>query len=67
MGLSVEEILEGLPHLNPAQVFAALSYYHAHQAEIEHDIENSRMETLIARYGLRTLPDGHLVPEKNGE
>ena len=67
MGLSVEEILEGLPHLNPSQVFAALSYYHAHQAEIEHDIEDSRMETLIARYGLKALPDGRLVPESNSE
>jgi len=30
MGLSVEEILEGLPHLTPAQVYEALSYYHDH-------------------------------------
>jgi uncharacterized protein (DUF433 family) len=67
MGMSVEEILEGLPHLNPAQVFAALSYYHDHQAEIEQDIEDSRVENLIARYGLKVLPDGRLVPEKNGE
>ncbi len=56
MGLSVEEILEGLPHLSPAQVFAALSYYHDHQAEIERDIEDSRVENLIARYGLKALP-----------
>jgi hypothetical protein len=61
--MSVEEILEGLPHLNPAQVFAALSYYHAHQAEIEKDIEDSRVERLIARYGLKSLPDGRVVPE----
>lgn len=26
MGLSVEEILEGLPHLTPGQVYEALSY-----------------------------------------
>ena len=67
MGMSVEEILEGLPHLSPAQVFAALSYYHDHQAEIEQDIAASRVETLITRYGLKALPDGRLVPEKNGE
>ena len=67
MGLSVEEILEGLPHLSPAQVFAALSYYHDHQAEIEQAITDSRVETLIARYGLKALPDGRLVPEKDGE
>ena len=67
MGLSVEEILEGLPHLSPAQVFAALSYYHDHQAEIERDIADGCVENLIARYGLKALPDGRLVPEKNGE
>ena len=67
MGMSVEEILEGLPHLSPAQVFAALSYYHDHQAGIEQDIADSRVENLIARYGLKTLSDGRLVPEKNGE
>src|SRR4030095_12683020 len=64
LGLSVEEILEGLPHLRPAQVFAALSYYHDHQAEIEQDIEDSHVENLIARYGLKALPDGRIVSEE---
>jgi len=67
MGMSVEEILEGLPHLRPAQVFAALSYYHDHQAEIEQNIADSRVATLITRYRLKALTDGRLVPEKNGE
>ncbi len=38
MGLSVEEILEGLPHLTPAQLYEALSYYHDHREDIERDI-----------------------------
>jgi uncharacterized protein (DUF433 family) len=42
LGLSVEEILEGLPHLTPAQVHEALSYYHDHQEEIERDIISNR-------------------------
>jgi uncharacterized protein (DUF433 family) len=67
MGMSVEEILEGLPHLSPAQVFAALSYYHDHQEEIENDIRDSHVENLVARYGLKALPNGRLVPERNGE
>jgi uncharacterized protein (DUF433 family) len=67
IGMSVEEILEGLPHLSPAQVFAALSYYHDHQAEIEQDIEAGRVANLVARYGLKVLPNGRLVPEQNGE
>jgi len=58
MGMSVEEILEGLPHLSPSRVFAALSYYHDHQAGIKQNIADSR---------LTTLSDGRLVPEKNGE
>jgi len=67
MGLSVEEILEGLPHLTPAQVYEALSYYHDHQAEIEQDIEESRVERLIERYGLKVTTDGRIVAEGSRE
>ena len=65
LGLSVEEILEGLPHLTAAQVYEALSYYHDHISEIEQDIQASRVEHLVERYGLKALPDGRLVPEKS--
>lgn len=37
-GLSVEEILQEFPHLTPAQVYDALSYYHDHREEIEEEI-----------------------------
>jgi uncharacterized protein (DUF433 family) len=36
--LSVEEILEEIPYLNLAQVYAALSYYHANRNEVEADL-----------------------------
>ncbi len=65
LGLSVEEILEGLPHLTPAQVFEALSYYHDHQAEIEQDIEESQVESLVGRYGLQVTTDGRLVASED--
>lgn len=65
MGLSVEEILEGLPQLTPAQVYEALSYYHDHPSEIEQDIEESRVERLIERYGLKVTADGRIVAEGN--
>lgn len=65
LGQSVEEILEGLPQLSPAQVYEALSYYHDHASEIEHDIEESRVENLIERYGLKVMPDGRLVAEES--
>lgn len=61
LGLSIEEILEGLPHLTPAQVFEALSYYHDHPAEIEQDIEESRVEHLVEAYGLQITPEGRIV------
>ncbi len=37
-GLSVEEILDEIPYLTLAKVYAALSYYHANKAEIEADL-----------------------------
>jgi len=61
LGMSTGEILAGLPHLTAAQVFDALSYYHDHQAEIEADIAAAEPEVLLARYGLRMEPDGHVV------
>ena len=67
MGLSVEEILEGLPHLTPAQVYEALSYYHDHRPEIDQDIKESRVERLIERYGLKVTADGRLVAESSRE
>ena len=67
LGLSVEEILEGLPHLTPAQVYEALSYYHDHQAEIEQDIQEGQVERLIERYGLKVTADGRIVAEGSSE
>jgi len=61
LGLSVEEILDSLPNLTPAQVHEALSYYYDHQMEIEKDIEESRVEHLIERYGLVAAANGRLV------
>lgn len=51
LGLSVEEILEALPHLTAAQVFEALSYYHDHRSEIEQDIAENQTGNMIERYG----------------
>ena len=50
MGMSVEDILEGLPHLKPAHVYDALSYYYDHQEEIEQDIEADSEERLMKIY-----------------
>jgi uncharacterized protein (DUF433 family) len=55
-GLSPEEISTEIPHLSLAQVYAALTYYHANRDEIESDIatedaEAQRLETQHLRHG----------------
>lgn len=61
MGSTIEEILEGLPHLTAAQVFEALSYYHDHQVEVEKEIDESRVSELLEKYGLRVTDGGRIV------
>lgn len=61
LGLSVEEILEGLSHLTPAQIHEALSYYYDHLDEIEQDIAANRASEVLARKGLNITADGRIV------
>ncbi|MBI2947769.1 MAG: DUF433 domain-containing protein [Verrucomicrobia bacterium] len=42
LGLSVEEIGERLSTLTPAEIHAALAYYHLHREEIEGYLEEER-------------------------
>jgi uncharacterized protein (DUF433 family) len=35
LGLSPEEIAGEIPHLNLAQIYTAIAYYHANQAQME--------------------------------
>jgi uncharacterized protein (DUF433 family) len=58
LGLTPEEIATEIPHLTLAQVYAALTYYHANREEIEADMaaeeaEADRLEAvfLSARNG----------------
>ena len=44
-GLVPEEIAQKFGHLSLAQIYAALAYYHANQAEIEADIERETRST----------------------
>jgi uncharacterized protein (DUF433 family) len=54
-GLTPEEITTEVPHLSLAQVYAALTYYHANREEIEADIaaENAEAKQLEAQHALR--------------
>lgn len=52
MGCAPEEICRDLPHLSPAAVFDALSYFSDHQAEINVYIERNRVpQDLVNRRG----------------
>jgi uncharacterized protein (DUF433 family) len=53
-GLAPEEIITELPHLSLAQVYAALTYYHANREEIEADItvEAATAEHLAKQHNL---------------
>ncbi|HRI14790.1 MAG TPA: DUF433 domain-containing protein [Verrucomicrobiota bacterium] len=42
LGLSLEEIGEKVPSLGPAEIHAALAYYHLNRAEIEGYLEEDR-------------------------
>lgn len=44
-----------------AHIYEALSYYHAEQAEIEENVEESRVERLIERHRLKVATDGRVV------
>jgi uncharacterized protein (DUF433 family) len=51
-GYTPEQIADEYEHLNLAQVYAALTYYHANQAEIETELlaENSEIEQLEQKH-----------------
>ena len=45
-GLTLEEIATEIPHLSLAQVYTALTYYHANRDAIEADIAAEDAETM---------------------
>lgn len=50
-GDSVEDILRSYPHLDPAAVHDAISYYLDHRDELEQEIAAHRIEAVLARTG----------------
>ena len=61
-GETFEEILEAYPHIPPAAIFDAISYYLDHQEEIEALIEENRPERVMERKGLKVSAKGQLLP-----
>jgi uncharacterized protein (DUF433 family) len=64
LGMSLEEILEGLPQITPAQLHEALSYYYDHQDEIEESIREGQVKYLVERYDLPVTKDGRILPKE---
>jgi uncharacterized protein (DUF433 family) len=50
-GDTMDDILMSYPHLSPASVYDAISYYHDHQAEIEAEIASQRIEHVLKQTG----------------
>src|SRR4051794_1535419 len=44
LGLDPEEIAAKLPHLSLAQIYAALTYYHANRVDMDTDIASEEAE-----------------------
>ncbi|MGH7151302.1 MAG: DUF433 domain-containing protein [Planctomycetota bacterium] len=65
-GLSLEEVLDALPHVSPAQALDALSYYPDHRVEIEREIRENTIPQALRRRGLRLERDGRIVRKRTG-
>jgi len=59
-GDTVEEILQAHPHLNPASVYDAISYYLDHQSAIEQEIIENRIEFLREKYNFTIDEQGFI-------
>jgi len=60
-GEEPEEIVASYPHLKPAAVYDAISYYLDHQDEIDRLIEQSTPEALAERFGYVIDEHGKIV------
>jgi uncharacterized protein (DUF433 family) len=57
-GYSAEDIADQYPHLTMAQVYAALSHYHANQEEIEADLTAEEQEAKRLEQEYQNIPHG---------
>lgn len=67
-GDTADEILRAYPHLAPAAVYDAISYYFDHREEIEAQIAENRIERVLKDTGATMMEDGRLtLPGNNGK
>ncbi|MEX2247524.1 MAG: DUF433 domain-containing protein [Dehalococcoidia bacterium] len=60
-GIGATEILEMYPHLTPAAVHDAISYYYDHQPEVDASIKGNTLEQLASKYDFEVGEDGVVV------
>jgi uncharacterized protein (DUF433 family) len=68
-GYSVDELIMHYPHLNYAQIHAALAYYYAHKDEIDRQIEEDDtfyQQAKAQGLGQRHPPGGRVTTPKTG-
>lgn len=66
-GDTPEEIGQTYPHLEPAAIYDAISYYLDHQAEIEAEINENRIEQVLAETQATLDHSGKITfPQSNG-
>ena len=61
---TVDEILDGMPHLTAARVVAAQSCYHDTKSQMEANIGASDRAPPLSRYGRRMESDRRVVPSE---
>ena len=61
-GEQPSEIIASYPHLTPAGVYDAISFYFDHQDEIDRFIAESTLEAVAEQHGLEVRGDGRIVP-----
>lgn len=62
VGESVEDILLYYPHLKPAQVYDAISFYLDHQSEIDEYLERNKIEYILEEFNLEMDERGIIRP-----
>jgi uncharacterized protein (DUF433 family) len=65
MGMTPEEIMVALPHLDLPQIHAALSYYYAHKAEIDKEWKTSLRKISRMRAAQTSILEQKLGSAKN--
>jgi uncharacterized protein (DUF433 family) len=65
MGMTPEEIMVALPHLELSQIHAALSYYYAHKAVLDREWKASLKKVARLRAGQASILEQKLGSAKN--